>query len=318
VGRVVAVVALLVWRTASAQAPSRTEPTAPAVPPDAGAAPSESAQPALPTPSAAPPAPPPIATTPEDADVTAPRPIAAPAPATKTDRFPVAMPDRPLVLPAGATELELSYGFVTRVEAVADVMGNVMYERTGFADDYTPELRVSHAFGRFEVGGFIDNEVMRATLDVDTGAIPEVVAIAASFIYYTDGRYSYTQSLAARHQVVLVPGRFAVSGGASVYLNERKATVDAMTREGYVVGGNVGVRATVQLPARFAFQCGPYVGGPFRQSPDFEVQVALGVQGHVFYALRKWDFYIGGALNNITSDFVSTYFTLGFRKRWGL
>ena len=197
-------------------------------------------------------------------------------------------------------------------------MGNVMYERTGFADDRTPELRVSHAFGRFEVGGFIDNEVIRATLDVDTGAIPEAVGIVASFIHYTDGRYSYTQSLAARHQVVLVPGRFAVSGGVSGYLNERKTTVDAMTREGYVVGGNVGVRATVQLPAQFAVHCGPYVSGPFKQSPDFGVQAALGVQGFLFYALRRWDFYVGGALNNITDDFVSTYFTLGFKKRWGI
>jgi hypothetical protein len=159
---------------------------------------------------------------------------------------------------------------------------------------------------------------MRATLDIATGTIPEAVQIVTSFIYYTDGRYSYTQSLAARHRIVLVPGRIAVSGGVSVYLNERKATIDAMTREGYVVGGNVGGSATVQLPAQFAFQCGPYVGGPFKQSPDFDVKVRLGVEGFVFYALRKWDFYVGGALNNITSEFVSTYFTLGFQKRWGL
>jgi hypothetical protein len=48
------------------------------------------------------------------------------------------------------------------------------------------------------------------------------------------------------------------------------------------------------------------------------VQVSLGVQAFVLHALRKWDFYVGGALNNLTDDFVSTYFTFGFTKRWGL
>ena len=81
-----------------------------------------------------------------------------------------------------------------------------------------------------------------------------------------------------------------------------------------MLGVNSGAGATIQLPALFALSAGSYAGVPFSQSPDFGAKIALGVQAFFYYALRKWDFYVGGSLTDITRR-PSTYFTFGFEKR---
>lgn len=73
-------------------------------------------------------------------------------PAESVDPYPVEGTDRPLVLPAGATRFGVSGGFRTEVQDVMDSMGNTTQERTGFADDFSLQLSVAHAFGPVEVG----------------------------------------------------------------------------------------------------------------------------------------------------------------------
>jgi hypothetical protein len=225
------------------------------------------------------------------------------------------------VLTPGATTFEFSYGFNTHVETIDDMMGNITHERTGFADDRTPELGVSHAFGRFEVGAFIDNEVMRATLDVDTRAIPGTVYFNANFSWFTDGTYRHSQEVGAHHQIVVAPGRLSIRAGAVVRVWEARLNVvgmPSMQEKGTMITASAGAGPAVQLGGPFAMHGAFFVGAPLWQSQDYGGRVALGANTFLLLALRKWDFYVGGALNDITRAYPSTYFTLGFRKRWGL
>jgi hypothetical protein len=57
------------------------------------------------------------------------------------------------------------------------------------------------------------------------------------------------------------------------------------------------------------------VGTPLWQSIDFGGKPGAGAQLFAYLPLRKRDFYVGGALDDITRGRPSTYFTFGFLKR---
>lgn len=243
----------------------------------------------------------------------------APPPSTAVhESYPTALPDRPLVLPCGATELEISEELYTYVQSMTDMNGNMTRERIGFADDYNLDIRASHAFRNVEVMAFLDQRA-GATVSIDTFTIPSTISVGAAFTGpQKDDRYNHSQFAAASHKLVLVPGRFSISGGARVSVTETRGIVDMMDVEGGIVRAGAGATGYVQLGWRFAAQGGASFSAPLWQTDGFEAKATLEVSAFLLVALRRWDFYVGGALGDITRSEPSTYFTFGFKKRWGV
>lgn len=235
------------------------------------------------------------------------------------ERYSIAIPDRPLVLPAGATELEISYEFRTYVVKVIDQMGNVFYRRTGFADDRTPDFRVAHALGPFELSAGL-GELARVQIKYDTKAAPGEVYVGAGFsAVQNNGSYHHNQYAGALHKIVLMPGRLSVVGGASLRLYEQLAYVDSMSVEGEAVTADASAVAYVQVWQRFAISTGVGAGARLWESEAFGGdKTSLSPFLYTYLGLYKWDFYVGGNLFNVTHGRPSTFFTFGFKKRWGL
>jgi hypothetical protein len=237
---------------------------------------------------------------------------------TAPDPFPAALPDRPLVLPCGATELEISEELRTYVQTTTDMMGNVTRERSGFFDDRTPDLRVSHSFRNVEVLAFIG---LRAGIEiaVDTFGIPRVVKVGAAFSnVQRDGRYNHSQYANIQQKLLVVPGRLSIVSGATVSMTEALGYVDAEQVEGGIVSASLGASAYAQLAGPFAASVGAGVGAPLWQSEGFRGHADLSVDAYLHLAWRRWDVYAGGNLFDVTRPGPSTFLSAGFKKRWGL
>ncbi|HEY5923469.1 MAG TPA: hypothetical protein VIV11_17435, partial [Kofleriaceae bacterium] len=246
--------------------------------------------------------------------------VAIAPPAAKPDRYPSNFAERPLQLPSGATELGVSEEFRTYVSAIADEMGNVRFERNGFAEDRVFEVGLTHAFGPLQVEGHLGRN-SSVHLAFDTHAMPSQVFVTAVFgPFYSDNRYAHHQAAGVRHKVVLVPSRLALVGAATAVLNERRDVDSAsMTEtEGYSLSAGAGAAAHVQLWWRFALSTGLNGSIPIAHSEPYNPVAAINVGVYTYLALRKWDFYVGGNLFDVTRGHPSTFFTFGLNKRWGL
>ena len=209
---------------------------------------------------------------------------------------------------------------------VADRMGNIVYERIGFADDRNLDIQVAHAFGRFEatavvVGGAGD-DALGGSIAFDTRSVPARVYVASRFSLPRDnGSYFHGQTLGATHKLVLVPGRLSLQPNAGVTINEIRrvnGTNSTLNRDGFIASAGVFLFAYVQIAWRFALSSGGSVRFPLAQSDGFDSKPSLMLGSYLVLGLPKWDFYVGGNLYDCTRPDPETFFTFGIRARWGL
>ncbi len=288
-------------------------------------------------PAPAPPAvPPPEASSSQNADVPAalpaaglavpPPPAAAPSSAVAVlptkpehrDRYPVEFVDRPLVHPAGMTVFDPSYQFRTHVERYTDASGVVRYRRTGFADDMTPDLSVSHAFGPVDVGVGL-GVLARVHASTAIPTLPVAIGVGAGFgAPQPDRRYYHSQYIRIVYKRVLVPQRVALFGSATADLAEARL-FDAMDMlvEGIEVSGSGGVSVELQLSRHWCVVGRVNGGVPLYKTAAFDVHAGLGTGASVLLGFRKWDFFVDADLGDVTRR-PSTFLNIGFAKRWGL
>jgi hypothetical protein len=238
--------------------------------------------------------------------------------ADPADPYSLPYPDRPIVLPCGVTELDVSADFRTQVVTEVDAMGNETTERTGFADDWNTYIGVGHTFRNVEVSLALGLRT-QAAVAIDTFAFPTRIEVGGAFMTpQKDGHYNHSQWLNAQHRFSVLPGRLSIGAGVTATVTEARFMVDAMTVEGGVLSAHAGASAYVQLGWRLSMSAGVGVGAPLWESEGIPTQVAVGVATYLVLALRKWDFYVGGNLNDVTRSGPSTFFTFGVKKRWGL
>ena len=220
--------------------------------------------------------------------------------------YPVAVTDRPIVLPAGATLLGLSYEFRTQV---------FHGTRSGFTDDTTPDIVVGHAFGPVEID-LGAGELAYGSVEIDLGGPALDIGAVARFPQ-NGGTYGYAQSISVIHKLVLAPQQFAVFGSASLYLAESKV-VDPTPVSGHVITARTRAGLEVQLAPNVALSSAALVDAPLQQSSAFHAMTALAVSAELLFAIRRWDFYAAGSLYDITRTGPATFLSIGFTKRWGI
>jgi hypothetical protein len=236
----------------------------------------------------------------------------------RADEFPAAIAERPLVLPCGTTQLNVSWESRTYVEAMTDGMGNVSEKRIGFFDDVTPDFRLAHTFRNVEVEAFL-GERTGVNISIDTFSIPGEVYVGAAFSnVQLDGRYNHSQYAGVINKFRLVPERLAIHAGASVAVGEALGILDGMSVEGGIVTVSAGASVYVQLGWRFAASAGLGTGAPLWQTDGFRAHGHLDASTYFYLGLRRWDVYVGGNLFDITRSDPATFFTLGVKKRWGV
>jgi hypothetical protein len=231
--------------------------------------------------------------------------------------YPLAITDRPLVLPPGVTELDIAEQFRTYVQDVVDAMGNTTRDRTAFASHRTPELALGHSFGGVQVTGGL-GEVADLSVDIDTKSIPGVFGIGFSDHWVRGAGYDYSQSFGVGHKLVVSPGQFAIFGGSAVSLNERTIMPDPATLSPtHTIGVSGRVTGEAQLTSRLGVYATVGAWAPVHQSSSLHSTAQLNTGVTLLFAFRRWDLFTGFSLGDVTRD-PATYFAFGFAHRWGL
>jgi hypothetical protein len=259
---------------------------------------------------APPPSPSPRATVPSPA---VPAPSAAPP---RTERYPIELVDRPLVMPSGVTRFDPSMQFRTHVQETVDASGDSTYKRTGFFENRTPDLSLSHVFGPVQVGvgvGIFFNAY--ATMLVSS--LPLSVGLNASFgVVQLDSSYFHSQTIGATYKHLAVPHRLAIVGKLSASLEEVRAIYSGVAVEGLNTDGTASISGIVQLARHWSVYVGARTTAPIYKTADFNVSVNAGASAGVQLTFRKWDFFIDTAMG--LDRHPSTFLNIGFSKRWGL
>lgn len=221
------------------------------------------------------------------------------------DGYPVELVDRPVVLPDGATELDVGWDFRTYVQ-------NGM--RTGFTDNADPDISVSHAIGPVWGGIGVAHDGY-AWVDVDLGG--PALAFGATFSApQQDDSYSYSQHAGVIYKRAVVPDTLAAYGSATAYLAELRGP--PMSPSGHVISIDPRAGLELQVDPHWAVTVASELYVPVQYSSGFTERVSLATTAQVLFAIDRWDFYINGSLYDITRSGPSTFVSLGFTKRWGI
>jgi hypothetical protein len=221
------------------------------------------------------------------------------------DDYPVELVDRPVVLPDGATALDVSWDFRTYVQ-------NGM--RTGVTDNTDPDLSISHAIGPVWAGIGVAHDGY-AWVDVDLGG-PALLFGGTFSAPQPDDSYRYSQHAAVIYKGMIVPGTLAAYGSATAYLAELGGP--PMQPSGHVISIDPRAGLELQIDPHWALTLASELFVPVQHSSALSERVALEVTAQALFAIRRWDFYLGGSLYDVTRSGPSTFVSLGFTKRWGI
>jgi hypothetical protein len=230
-------------------------------------------------------------------------------------RYPLELAERPLVLPAGVTELSIQLERYSFIERTPKSYGGVMEERQSTV---VPDLSLTHAFPRIEVGVGIGVRAYGG-IGIDTRSVPERVTLSAAFSTEgSDGRYAHSQFVGVVHKLWVEPQRAALVGSATMEIGEVRTydeTGDIV--EGQLVAANTGLTLRVQAATRCALAFGLGFGVPVIATDALDAHSVVSGSASMLIAFDSWDLSFGGAFGDVTHDVVATLWA-GIAKRWGL
>jgi hypothetical protein len=258
-----------------------------------------------------PPAAPPSAAPP--AALPPPPPPSAESPKSK-EPYPIELVDRPLVLPGGATELDVWWQIQTSLQRTTDANGIEMRERSS---QQTPALSVGHVFGPIKVS--IDLAIgAQIRFEMLVPGQPIRLWLSAStLVPQPDHRYHIDQVANVTYKRAVIPHRLALLAEATVVLAEARLHDEAgINVEGVYVYSGAGASAEVQLAQRWCLSAGIFGGGHLYKSVPFDLHAQPGASFGIRFLLRRWDFYVNGASS--LAFHPSATIHIGFEKRWGI
>jgi hypothetical protein len=218
--------------------------------------------------------------------------------------------DRPLVLPAGVTELGVSYRYRSYVDTDTG-------SRTGSG---TPDVYLEHSFGRV-TAGLGAGQLGYGWFAIDTRAFPQRVGFSVGFSApQADDRYFHRQAIAVSHKLI-DPERLALLLGGGLELSEQGYPKDyGEFVEGQVLALGGWLALEFQLSTRVALNLGGSLGSldaPVIQSAELDARAALSAAMLWVIALDTWDLRLSGGLGNVTNNTIRSAM-VGIQKRWGL
>ena len=223
--------------------------------------------------------------------------------------YPVEVTDRPLLMFAGMTLLDVGIDFPTVNETTVDAMGNQTTTTSKLGHYVLPSLYVRHSFGAVQLfagtdltpggdfyfagGGIrIGRGVVNLTVTYSSSEDLVVSVEKKESGYIFDERASYT------HKTLLVPRRFSLIGFAGVAVEKLSKTpttsmpTSRTSSSLFASGGG-----TVQLARRLALYAGPSLNVPLMGT---DASTTIDARTQLLVAGRHWDFYGNFELHDLT------------------
>lgn len=222
------------------------------------------------------------------------------------DRYSETYVDRPLVMYAGMTSLDISEDLY-RYSA-----GTTRY-------DNEFDLYVEHSFGPVAIAFHGVGIETHFELSVPLYCDDELTATFTNDVPQTYLKYAYGEAIDYVHKARVVPHVLALYENVSVGVFEESLTpAMASASAGSAWGASIGASAQVQLAPRLALDVGGGAFFPVTHSSSLQIDPRASGDAHVEIAqtFHAWDLYAYIGLGDIT-DTHYLYGSAGFVHRWG-
>lgn len=222
--------------------------------------------------------------------------------------YPLAITDRPILLPTGVTELDVSVNFPTYVDN-----GHV----TGLTDHVTSNFGLTHAFDDWELGAGIGRFASLGA-SIDTHAVPAVITLSAVFSApQLDHSYYREQDASIAQKWFVRPRQLAFFMRAGVALAELDEQNSMRIAPSHVIGSYASALCEVQLGRRLGLYLGANGAVPLTHSETIDVGTGFGASADLLVAFQRWDVSTSSAIFETRGHLLpSLYF--GVAHRWGL
>ena len=206
--------------------------------------------------------------------------------------YPLELVDRPLLMFAGMTYIDLGFNFPTYVTTTTDATGATTTMRTRLGEHFYPDLSFAHSFGVVEVfaGTGITSYVGG---DVRIGDLPARVSAAFSLLDLGVGvHYDLGQRVSVAYKWIAVPHRFEIYAGTSFLLREvSEDRPMEMPSSGTMAVLDPDIAPTLQITRRLAISENIDVAIPVANTSNVSLKVKGNALTQLTFALRHWDFY---------------------------
>ncbi len=228
--------------------------------------------------------------------------------------YPEAITERPLVLPDGITQLEISETLPTYWQPVVS-NGRMTTQITRLGDYHDTDVSLARGIGPVEAG--VDaGRLLSAWLHLDTRSVPSELTFGASTNGpQPDGRTFNEQHMGIGEKLHLVPGRYALYAGAGVELVEIGELVNDVVQHGHTISVTAAITAEVQLSPRLGMYAGVSGGASTGSSNLVFLHNAIGASTTWLYAIGHWDFVGEMAVGGLP-DTPLFAISLGLAHRW--
>ncbi len=236
--------------------------------------------------------------------------------------FPEAEVDRPLVLFAGMTSLDISVFLPTLRIAITDAMGNTTFPVSRLGHYVRLAASVEHAFGMLQPFVGYSNFTFGTTLDagarVGLGCYGAIDVVVSDDVRNGNVDYSYREQLDYIYKAIVVPHRFSLAGRVGATTSELRLTPFMQpTVSGTYFTVFVHADAELQLTSRLALATGATVDLPAYASPGLTPEsTTLNPYVQLLFAYRRWDFYANLGASDVTRT-PFPYASFGLVHRWG-
>ena len=240
-----------------------------------------------------------------------------------TPEYPEADVDRPLLMYAGMTRLDISLDFPTYVTTSTDpVTGLTTTSTSSLGHTSNIDIAVAHSFGPAEVTGQLVGD--NGTADVYAGVRIRIDSRSAFDLELgfeiPEGniRYDYFQDFGYVYRALRVPQHFVLYGfvGGSTTEFAVQPPTD-FASPGYYTAASVGGSAEVQLASRLSLYVTPRLSIPISHSSrPTPAATSLGESSGLLLVLGHWDFYAQLAFDDVTGH-RHPFANAGFVHRWG-
>ncbi|MGE5185375.1 MAG: hypothetical protein ACM31C_25100 [Acidobacteriota bacterium] len=232
--------------------------------------------------------------------------IACAAGVARADRYPETYVDRPLVMYAGMTALDISED-------------GERYTTNGIRYDNQLDLDVTHSFGPVEVS----LRTVGITADIGAGILlgcdDSIGGGFTDYVPQTYLKYGYGEFFNYVHKARVVPHVLALYERVSMNVTQESLT-PAMARAsaGTIVATSIATSAQVQLTPRLSVDLGGSASFPVAHSSSLLVDPRASGDAYVelVQTLHAWDLYAHLGVGDLTETHY-LYGAAGFVHRWG-
>jgi hypothetical protein len=250
---------------------------------------------------------------------------ASTAAADPAPSYPISEVDRPLVLYAGMTTLDLGLDFPTYLHTTVEPDGTYSVSKTTLGHYTDADVVLTHSFGTVQIGGRILGNPSGPFAELRAltmlGPVPGALGLTADFKAPQPSStidYEYSQVLYYSYKVALVPHQLALDAAANVELTEAALKPDnGAAPAGTQIFSAIGVAVEAQIMPQLAINGAANLFVPLRTPEGLGTYfTSVAASTGLLYALGHWDFYAQLGISDV-SHYRLPFLNVGAVHRWG-